>query len=42
MQEDWSAKIIDNASINDLDPVALKLAKEKSTKSPFYNESNIG
>ena len=41
-QEDWSAKIIDNATINDLDPVALKLArekfKEKSTKSFFYNE----
>ena len=40
--EDWSAKIIDNASINDLDTDALKTArqkfKEKSTKALFYEE----
>ena len=28
-QEDWSAKIIDKATINDLDNVAIQLAKEK-------------
>ena len=27
--EDWSAKIIDNASISDLDDEALKVAREK-------------
>lgn len=41
-QEDWSAKIIENASINDLDVDAIKLAKvkfkEKSTKAIFYDE----
>jgi len=40
--EDWSAKIIDKASINDLDSEAIKLAKEKfkekSTKASYYNE----
>ena len=41
-QEDWSAKIIENASIYDLDADAIKLAKvkfkEKSTKAIFYDE----
>ena len=41
-QEDWSAKIIDKASINDLDVDAINLAKEKfkekSTRATFYNE----
>ncbi len=41
-QEDWSAKIIDKATLNDLDPEALKVArekfKEKNTKANFYNE----
>lgn len=40
--EDWSAKIIDKASINDLDNEAIKIAKEKfkekSTKASYYNE----
>ena len=27
--EDWSAKIIDNASINDLEPAAIKIARTK-------------
>ena len=40
--EDWSAKIIDKASINDLDNEAMKIAKEKfkekSTKASYYNE----
>lgn len=41
-QDDWSSKIIDKATISDLDPDALKLArekfKEKSTKASFYQE----
>ena len=41
-QDDWSSKIIDKATIADLDPDALKLArekfKEKSTKASFYQE----
>lgn len=41
-QEDWSAKIIDQASINDLDIDALKTAKEKfkerSSRATFYSE----
>ena len=41
-QEDWSAKIIDQATINDLDVDAINLAKEKfkekSTRASFYNE----
>lgn len=41
-REDWSAKIIDNATIKELDTSALKLArdkfKEKNTKSSFYNQ----
>jgi ATP-dependent DNA helicase RecG len=41
-QEDWSAKIIDNATINDLVPDAIKLArekfKEKNTKASFADE----
>jgi ATP-dependent DNA helicase RecG len=40
--EDWSAKTIDKASINDLDNEAIKIAKEKfkekSTKASYYNE----
>ncbi len=40
--EDWSAKTIDNASINDLYPEAIKVArekfKEKSSKASFFNE----
>ena len=41
-QDDWSAKIIDKATVADLDPDALKLArekfKEKSTKATFSQE----
>ncbi|MFN8347398.1 MAG: putative DNA binding domain-containing protein [Spirosomataceae bacterium] len=41
-QEDWSAKIVAQASINDLDIDALKTArekfKEKSSSTSFYNE----
>ncbi len=41
-QEDWSAKIIDQASISDLDIDALKTArekfKEKSSRASFYSE----
>jgi len=41
-QDDWSSKIIDKATIADLDAEALKLArekfKEKSTKASFYEE----
>lgn len=41
-QEDWSAKIIEQASIRDLDIEALKLAREKfkerNTKAQFYEE----
>lgn len=41
-QEDWSAKIIDKATINDLVPDAIKLArekfKEKNTKASFADE----
>lgn len=41
-QEDWSANIIDQASINDLDIDALKTArekfKEKSSRAAFYSE----
>ena len=40
--EDWSAKIIENASINDLDEKAIKVAKikfkEKSSNTSFYNQ----
>ena len=40
--EDWSAKIIPNASISDLDETALSLArskfKEKSINQSFYSE----
>jgi ATP-dependent DNA helicase RecG len=39
---DWSAQIIEKATINDLDPIAIKIArekyKEKNTNAPFYNE----
>jgi ATP-dependent DNA helicase RecG len=41
-QEDWSAKIIDQASISDLDIDSLKTArekfKEKSSRATFYSE----
>lgn len=41
-QEDWSAKTVSQASINDLDIDALKTArekfKEKSSRASFYNE----
>ncbi|HOF16331.1 MAG TPA: ATP-binding protein [Bacteroidales bacterium] len=41
-QEDWSAKIIEKASIKDLDQEALKVArlkfKERNTKNNFYNQ----
>ncbi|MDP3927495.1 MAG: putative DNA binding domain-containing protein [Bacteroidota bacterium] len=41
-QEDWSAIIIEEASLNDLDKDALKTArekfKEKSSRSSFFNE----
>lgn len=41
-QEDWSAKIIEKATIDDLEPKAIQLArkkyKEKNTNAPFYNE----
>jgi ATP-dependent DNA helicase RecG len=40
--EDWSAKIIDKASINDLDEEAITVArekfKEKSSRASFYEE----
>ncbi|MDD4150147.1 MAG: ATP-binding protein, partial [Bacteroidales bacterium] len=40
--EDWSAKTIENASIEDLDKNALKLAREKfketNLNKPFYNK----
>ena len=40
--EDWSAKIIEHATVNDLDESAVKLArnkfKEKSHNQPFYSE----
>ena len=39
---DWSAQIIQKATINDLDPIAIKIArekyKEKNTNAPFFNE----
>lgn len=41
-QEDWSAKIIERATIDDLDPKAIQLAKEKFKEKqagkPFYTE----
>ena len=41
-QEDWSAKIIDGVTIDDLDLKAIQLAKEKfkekQANKPFYNE----
>lgn len=40
--EDWSAKIIENASVSDLDTDAIAVAKEKfkekSSKAKYYNE----
>lgn len=40
--EDWSAKIVEGATITDLDPEALKTArnkfKEKCINEPFYSE----
>ncbi len=44
-EEDWSAKTIDKASLNDLDPFALAKAKikfkEKKEASPFYNDIDL-
>ena len=44
-QEDWSAKIIEPASINDLDEIALKVArdkfKEKSSRTSFFDEIDL-
>jgi ATP-dependent DNA helicase RecG len=41
-QDDWSAKIIEKAGIEDLDQEALKVArlkfKERNTKNSFYNQ----
>lgn len=41
-QEDWSAKIIDKATINDLDNIAIQLAKEKYKEKqqgkPYLND----
>lgn len=41
-QEDWSAKIIEKATVNDLDLDAVRYAKEKFKEKqvgkPFYNE----
>lgn len=41
-QIDWSAKIIDNASIDDLDPIAIVNArikfKEKNSSKPWFGE----
>lgn len=41
-QEDWSARIIGQATIDDLEPEAIKLArakfKERNTRSSFYDQ----
>jgi ATP-dependent DNA helicase RecG len=41
-QEDWSAKVVEKASIADLDPQALKVArekfKEKNRDSAYFNQ----
>ncbi|KAA6306630.1 hypothetical protein EZS27_041708, partial [termite gut metagenome] len=41
-QEDWSAKLIEKAKIADLDPQALKVArekfKEKNPNVPYFNQ----
>lgn len=41
-QKDWSAQIVEKATIDDLDPKAIQLArekfKEKNTNALFYNE----
>ena len=41
-QTDWSAQIVDKASIDDLDENAIKIAKEKykekNTNQPYYND----
>ena len=41
-QDDWSAQIVEKANINDLDPNALRYAKEKFKEKqvgkPFYHE----
>ncbi|KAA6341238.1 hypothetical protein EZS27_010953 [termite gut metagenome] len=41
-QEDWSAKIIEKASVANLDPQALKVArekfKEKNSNVPYFNQ----
>ncbi len=40
--EDWSSKIVEDADINDLDPLAIKIArekfKEKSIHASYYEE----
>lgn len=41
-QIDWSAQIIEKATIDDLDPIAIKIArekyKEKNTNATFYDD----
>jgi ATP-dependent DNA helicase RecG len=41
-QKDWSAQIVENATIDDLEPKAIQLArekyKEKNTNAPIYNQ----
>jgi len=41
-QEDWSAKVVEKATINDLDPEAIRYAKEKfkekQTGKPVFHE----
>lgn len=41
-QDDWSAKVVEKATINDLDPTAVRDAKEKFKEKqvgkPFYHE----
>ncbi len=41
-QTDWSAQIIDKATINDLEPISIKIArekyKEKNTNAAFYDD----
>jgi len=44
-QQDWSAKIVEKATINDLDPVAISKArekyKEKNTNKPWFDEIGL-
>jgi ATP-dependent DNA helicase RecG len=41
-QEDWSARVIEQASVNDLNPEAITIAiakfKERNTKSSFFHQ----